>query len=172
MAINREGEDVAHGLVDDAETVGKPRCDGGDCPRHLGTTVVTTHAVDGPSIRYTTRPSNVEDKDDSIEWHIRNNAGGDVVFEQRHTGIVPVVAKLDDLTCGSQRRGQEKRDSTRTVDSSSTSYRSAKGSSGSKEIGMSDMIMIIDWATNRRRSMVHEDRRCTARSAGYKREHG
>lgn len=81
VPIDGEGKDVSHGLVDNAKTMGEARSDSSDCPRHLRTTVVTTHTVDGPSIRDTIH--NIldgDEEDGGIEWHIRYNTGGDIAF--------------------------------------------------------------------------------------------
>lgn len=53
MSINGEGEDIAHGLVDDTEAVREAGSNGGDRPRNLGPTVVTAYAVDSSGIRDT-----------------------------------------------------------------------------------------------------------------------
>lgn len=99
MPIDGEGEDIAHGLVDDTEAVRETGSNSGDCPRDLGPTVVTAHAVDSSGIGDTLRNMSGSVKG-GVNWLLRDNASGDVVFKQVHTGIVPVITELNDLKPG------------------------------------------------------------------------
>jgi hypothetical protein len=80
VLVDGDSEDVASRLIDDAEAVALALDNVDDRPRDQGAAIEAASTIDKSGVRD------------------RDNAGGNIVVEERKRGLLPPVRKLDDLT--------------------------------------------------------------------------
>ena len=79
MTVNREGENTASGLVDDAEAIAFALIDINHSPRNFRSPLETANTIDSTTVSH------------------GNTTSSNVTVEQWNCGLLPPVSNLNDL---------------------------------------------------------------------------